>query len=81
MSDTDIGAIRKRKVVITGAAGLVGQNLMLLLREQGYTDLVAIDKHEENLAILAELNPDVQTHCADLSEAGEWQTCLAALTV
>ena len=76
MSDTDIGAIRKRKVVITGAAGLVGQNLMLLLREQGYTDLVAIDKHEENLAILAELNPDVQTHCADLSEAGEWQNLL-----
>jgi nucleoside-diphosphate-sugar epimerase len=77
MSDADntldIEAIRKSKIVITGAAGLVGQNLMLLLREQGYTDLVAIDKHAENLAILAELNPDVLTHHADLSEPGDWQ--------
>ncbi len=73
MSDIDVEAIRKRKLVITGAAGLVGQNLTLLLGEQGYTDLVAIDKHAENLTTLAELNPDVSTHCADLSEAGEWQ--------
>lgn len=73
MPETDVNAIRKRKLVITGAAGLVGQNLVLLLREQGYTDLVAIDKHAENLAILAGLNPDVKACCADLSEAGDWQ--------
>ena len=34
-----------RKIVITGAAGLVGQNLVTLLVEQGHTRLVAIDKH------------------------------------
>jgi nucleoside-diphosphate-sugar epimerase len=73
MSDIDVEAIHKRKLVITGAAGLVGQNLILLLGEQGYTNLVAIDKHEENLATLAELNPGISTHCADLSETGEWR--------
>ena len=73
MPEVDVDTIRKRKLVITGAAGLVGQNLMLLLREQGYTNLVAIDKHAENLAILAELNPDVRTCCAELSESGDWQ--------
>jgi len=72
-----VDEIRGRKVVITGAAGLVGQNLTLLLREQGYTDLVAIDRHEENLATLARLNPGVTTHCADLAAAGDWQALFA----
>ena len=76
MSDIDVEAIRKRKLVITGAAGLVGQNLTLLLGEQGYTNLVAIDKHEENLAILTELNPGITAHCADLSEPGAWQNLI-----
>jgi len=33
---------RQAKVVITGAAGLVGQNLLVELKSQGYTHLVAI---------------------------------------
>ncbi|HNN86774.1 MAG: NAD-dependent epimerase/dehydratase family protein [Pseudomonadales bacterium] len=65
------------KIVITGAAGLVGQNLLLLLREKGYRNAVAIDRHAENLAIAAQLNPKLQTCCADLAEAGEWQQCFA----
>lgn len=65
------------KIVITGAAGLVGQNLLLLLREKGYRNMVAIDRHAENLAIAVKLNPDLQTLCADLAEAGEWQQCFA----
>ena len=48
------------KIVITGAAGLVGQNLLLLLREKGYRNMVAIDRHAENLAIAVKLNPDLQ---------------------
>jgi nucleoside-diphosphate-sugar epimerase len=32
------------RIVITGGAGLVGQNLVLLLHEAGYRDLVVIDK-------------------------------------
>lgn len=60
------------KIVITGAAGLVGQNLVVELKDRGYTHLVAIDKHEHNLRILAELHPDVRTVRADLAEPGPW---------
>lgn len=60
------------KIVITGAAGLVGQNLVVELKEQGYTQLVAIDKHEHNLAILQQLHPGVRTVLADLAEPGGW---------
>lgn len=61
------------KLIITGAAGLTGQNLILLLREQGYTHIVAIDKHETNLNTLKRLNPDIQIILADLAVAGAWQ--------
>ncbi len=68
------------KIVITGAAGLVGQNLVLLLREKGYTNIVALDQHADNLAMLAQLNPGIKTHCADLSEAGPWMDEFADAT-
>lgn len=61
------------KIVITGAAGLVGQNLIVELEAQGYRNLVAIDKHRHNLAILRQLHPAVQTMEADLAEPGEWE--------
>ncbi|WP_024891515.1 NAD-dependent epimerase/dehydratase family protein [Luteimonas huabeiensis] len=60
------------KIVITGAAGLVGQNLIVELEQQGYTRLVAIDKHAHNLGILQGLHPQVRTVLADLAEPGEW---------
>jgi nucleoside-diphosphate-sugar epimerase len=60
-------------IVITGAAGLVGQNLLLLLRERGYKNLLAIDVHAGNLAVAAKLNPGIKTLCADLSLKGDWQ--------
>jgi nucleoside-diphosphate-sugar epimerase len=63
----------KGKVVVTGAAGLVGQNLVLLLREAGYPNIVAIDKQRDNLELLAKLNPEVRTVCADLAEPGVWE--------
>jgi nucleoside-diphosphate-sugar epimerase len=67
---------RNDKIVITGAAGLVGQNLVVELREQGYTRLVAIDKHAHNLAILRALHPEVETIEADLAENGGWEDSL-----
>jgi len=60
------------KIVITGAAGLVGQNLIVELKQQGYTQLVAIDKHAHNLDILHGLHPDVRVVKADLAEPGAW---------
>jgi nucleoside-diphosphate-sugar epimerase len=61
-----------QKIVITGAAGLVGQNLTIMLREMGYGQLVAIDKQKNNLALLAKLNPGVRTVLADVAEEGAW---------
>ncbi|MBE0550325.1 MAG: NAD(P)-dependent oxidoreductase [Rubrivivax sp.] len=61
------------KVVVTGAAGLVGQNLVLMLRERGYRHIVAIDKQPANLQLLARLNPGVRVVLADLAERGAWE--------
>jgi nucleoside-diphosphate-sugar epimerase len=60
------------KIVITGAAGLVGQNLVLMLRERGYTNVVAIDKKEKNIEVLKQLNPGLQVVHTDLAVSGEW---------
>ena len=68
---------KSAKIVLTGAAGLVGQNLLVELQAQGYTCLVAIDKHEYNLAILKRLHPGVETILADLAESGAWQDAFA----
>jgi uncharacterized protein YbjT (DUF2867 family) len=65
---------KNAKIVITGAAGLVGQNLIVELKQQGYSQLVAIDKHAHNLAILQALHPDVRVVQADLAEPGPWAT-------
>lgn len=65
------------KIIITGAAGLVGQNLVAELKRQGYRNIVALDKHDYNLGILQRLHPDVTTVLADLSVQGEWQECFA----
>ncbi len=64
---------KNAKIVLTGAAGLVGQNLMIELKAQGYTNLFAIDKHEYNLHVLRKLHPDVHVVPADLAEHGAWE--------
>jgi nucleoside-diphosphate-sugar epimerase len=69
------------KILISGAAGLVGQNLVLLLQEAGYRDLIAIDKQEANLSLLKGLNPNVETVCADLAEEGSWKTTLKGVDI
>ena len=72
---------RNQKIVITGAAGLVGQNLVLMLREAGYTQLVAIDKHGANLRLLAQLNPGVRIVEADLAAQGTWESEFAGCSL
>lgn len=69
------------RIVITGAAGLVGQNLIALLREEGFDNIVAIDKHEQNLETLAGLHPGVQTVHADLADSGAWEQTLDGAAV
>jgi nucleoside-diphosphate-sugar epimerase len=69
-----MGAIsRSDKIVITGAAGLVGQNLVVKLKQAGYTNLVGIDKHAANTPILARLHPEMRVVRADLAHDDGWQ--------
>jgi nucleoside-diphosphate-sugar epimerase len=69
-----------RKIVVTGAAGLVGQNLIPLLKQSGAGEIVALDKHPTNTAILRRLHPEIRIVEADLSEAGPWQDELKGCT-
>lgn len=69
------------KIVITGAAGLVGQNLILRLRQNGHTDIVGIDKHKANTSKLRELHPDIRVIEADLAKRGVWEDALAGCNV
>jgi nucleoside-diphosphate-sugar epimerase len=64
---------KNAKLVLTGAAGLVGQNLVVELLARGYSNVVAIDKHEYNLGILRQLHPEVRCVLADLAEHGAWE--------
>src|SRR5262249_26823554 len=66
----------RMKVVITGAAGLVGQNLIARLEARSGCTIVAIDKHAKNLAILRDLHPDVTAIEAGLGEPGSWTSAL-----
>lgn len=59
--------------IITGAAGLVGQNLIVALKEAGHTDIVAIDKHPQNTAVLRQLHPDIRVIEVDLAVRGNWE--------
>ena len=65
------------KIALTGAAGLVGQNLIPRLKARGYTDIVALDKHKANVAILRRLHPDIVVIEADLARDRGWQQAVA----
>lgn len=61
------------QIAVTGAAGLVGQNLIPRLKARGFTDIVAVDKHRANIRILRELHPDIKIIEADLAHDDGWQ--------
>jgi nucleoside-diphosphate-sugar epimerase len=56
-----------KKIIITGAAGLVGLNLISKLNKKDYS-IVAIDKNGANLDLIKKINPSVKVFCADLSQ-------------
>jgi nucleoside-diphosphate-sugar epimerase len=62
-----------KKIVLPGGAGLVGQNLIVHLKRAGYGNLVVLDKHCANVAILRRLHPDIVAQCVDLAESGGWE--------
>jgi nucleoside-diphosphate-sugar epimerase len=65
------------KIALTGAAGLVGQNLVPRLKARGFTNIVALDKHPANTAILRRLHPDITVIETDLARADGWQAQVA----
>ena len=67
----------EQKIVISGGAGLIGQNLIVRLLAQGATDIIAIDKHVHNAEILRRLHPKVRVITADLARDDGWQHELA----
>jgi nucleoside-diphosphate-sugar epimerase len=67
---------RQEKIVITGGAGLVGQNLIIRLKQKGFTQLVAIDKHRANTSALRTIHQDITVIEADVAEAGGWEDSL-----
>jgi nucleoside-diphosphate-sugar epimerase len=61
------------KILLPGGAGLVGQNLVARLRAKGYENIIVLDKHKKNLAILKSIQPEIIVEYADLSKPGSWQ--------
>jgi nucleoside-diphosphate-sugar epimerase len=65
------------RIVVTGAAGLVGQNLIARLKQRPGISIVGIDKHKANTALLRRMHPEIEVIEADLSREGEWMAALA----
>ncbi|MBV5317443.1 MAG: NAD-dependent epimerase/dehydratase family protein [Desulfobulbaceae bacterium] len=64
--------MNENKIILPGGAGLVGQNLIARFRTQGYSNIVVLDKHRANLAVLKKVQPDITVEFADLAEPGDW---------
>ena len=60
---------------------MVGQNLAAKLKQQGYSNLVVLDKHLSNLEILRKMHPDIVTEYADLADRGDWEKYLGEADV
>jgi nucleoside-diphosphate-sugar epimerase len=69
------------KIVITGAAGLIGQNLIPRFKAQGLQNIVGIDKHPSNTKTLRRLHPDIQIIEEDLAVPGTWTEALKGCDV
>lgn len=69
------------RILVTGAAGLVGQNLIPRLKAVPGSSILAIDKHPQNTGILQSLHPDIDVLEADLAEPGEWSAEVRACDV
>lgn len=63
----------EKKIILPGGAGLVGQNLIVRLKAQGYTNLVILDKHRTNIEIVKKMHPELVVEYADLAEKGDWE--------
>ncbi|ENM5855487.1 NAD-dependent epimerase/dehydratase family protein [Vibrio mimicus] len=62
----------EEKVILPGGAGLVGQNIIVKLKDLGCKNIVVLDKHPTNLNIVRKMHPDVTTIEVDLADEGDW---------
>jgi nucleoside-diphosphate-sugar epimerase len=69
----EVIALKEIKIVLPGGAGLVGQNLVARLKAKGYSNIVVLDKHRANLAVLKQVQREITVEYADLAELGDWQ--------
>lgn len=68
------------KIIVTGAAGLVGMNVIARLKSAGDVEIVGIDKHPKNTQLLRDLHPEIQVVEADLATPGDWDVAFEAAT-
>lgn len=64
------------KIVITGAAGLVGMNLMAMMHDEGFSkvnSIISIDKNNNNILLAKKLFPEIKHAVADLSIKEDWE--------
>lgn len=69
--------MKTQHIFLPGGAGLVGQNLIPRLKARGYSNIIVLDKHPKNVAILRSLHPDVEVIEVDLAKSGDWQDTFA----
>ena len=61
-----------KKIIITGAMGLVGLNLLTKLDYNSY-QITVIDKNIHNLNLAKKIFPKLKKINADLSKEGDWE--------
>lgn len=66
--------MKKVRILITGVAGLVGQNLVARMKGRNDLELLGIDKHPENCSIFRETHPEILLTEADLAVEGDWKS-------
>lgn len=71
------GLDKNSRIVLLGGAGLVGQNLVVLLKDEGFRNLTIVDKHAANVAVLRRLHPELSVIEADMAAPGPWQDALS----
>ena len=64
---------KSKNIIVTGGAGLAGQNLVVELKSQGYKNITIFDKNEENLEILKSLHPELPIYQQDITVSGPWE--------
>ena len=69
------------RIVITGAAGLLGQNLIQRLIARGFSNLVAIDKHQANVQVCARTTRSWPWSKPTCATPGGWEDQLAGCEV